>query len=174
MNLYSHAGRPKFCKNDGHYPALCTTRGATPGNTFNKNLQKKKEKPKIQVQILKLDKISGVLWDVANIGIMLLQGRNSMFRRTIFQKLCIISMFRDKQTQALMKVKRRPSMIIGTWMETSHCLNLGSMSHDSRCSKKSTMRIYVGSWLIDEETGHKMTRKHLARRMVKHVRWFTA
>ena len=66
---------------------------------------------------------------------MLLQRRNFMFRRTILRCLWIVSMFRDKQKQAL-KFKRRPSMIIGTGMETRHCLNHGSVWDVSRRSTK--------------------------------------
>ena len=46
---------------------------------------RRKEKAKIQIQMLKLDKISGALWNITQIGIMLLQERNSLFRRTIFR-----------------------------------------------------------------------------------------
>ena len=40
--------------------------------------------------------------------------------------------------------------------------------------QKSTRRVNVGSRQTDEETGHNKTRKHLARRMVKHVRQLSA
>ena len=65
------------------YPLpLYTKREATSGENFKKHFQKKKEKPEIQVQILKLDKSTVVLREITCIGIMLLQGRNSMFRTT--------------------------------------------------------------------------------------------
>ena len=48
--------------------------------TSRKHLRKKKEKPKIQIQILKLDKISGVLWEISFFSIMLLPGRNCVLR----------------------------------------------------------------------------------------------
>ena len=40
--------------------------------------------------------------------------------------------------------------------------------------QKSARGVNVGSRQTDEETGHNKTRKHLARRMVKHVRELTA
>ena len=69
------------------------------------------------------------------------------FRRTIFRYLwitflrtivrCLIYLDVQRQTKTSFDVfKRRPSMITGTWMETSHCLNRGSVWHDSRCSTK--------------------------------------
>ena len=80
-------------------------------------------------------------------------------------------MFRDSQKQASVYFKRRPSMIIGTWMAISHCLKLGSVLHDSRwLTKKSTRRIYMGSGQTDKETCHNKTREHVARRMVKDVK----
>ena len=69
-----HAQRPKYFKKDSRYPQLCTKRRASSGKDCKKNLSKKKDKPQIQVQILKFDKISGVVRDIAYIGIMLLQG----------------------------------------------------------------------------------------------------
>ena len=62
MNLHSDAGRAKYCKKGCRYPPLCLKREATSDNNFIKHLQKKKEWPKIQVQILKLHRISGVSW----------------------------------------------------------------------------------------------------------------
>ena len=41
-------------------------------------------------------------------------------------------------------------------------------------NKKTTRRVNVGLRQTDEETGHNKTRKHLARRMVKHVRQLSA
>ena len=58
--LYSHAGRANYWKHSSRHPSLCTEREATLGNNLRKNLWQKKEKPEIQVQILKLDKFSGV------------------------------------------------------------------------------------------------------------------
>ena len=51
---------------------------------FGEQTTEEGRKPEIQVQILKLDKISGVWWELTDIGIMLLQGRNSRFLKTIF------------------------------------------------------------------------------------------
>ena len=61
MNLYSHVGRLKCWKKGSRDPLSCTKRGATSGNNLQKHPQKK-ERREIQVQILKLDKISGELW----------------------------------------------------------------------------------------------------------------
>ena len=83
MELYSHARRTKSCKKDSHYPPLCTKLEAASGKKFQTNLQK--EKPEIQIQMLKLDKISGVLWAITCIGIMCLPEENSMYRRTILR-----------------------------------------------------------------------------------------
>ena len=69
------------------------------------------------------------------------------FRRTIFRYLwiaflrtivrCLIYLDVQRQTKTNSDVfKRRPSMTTGTWVETSHCLNRGSVWHDSRCSTK--------------------------------------
>ena len=63
MNVYSFVGKATYCKKDTRYPPLCTKLEATSGNHFNKHLQKK-EKREIQVQILKLDKMPGVLWEI--------------------------------------------------------------------------------------------------------------
>ena len=78
MNLYSRAGRAKHCKKDSRYAPLCTKRRATSGENLNTILQKKKEK-KPQIQILKVDKISEILWEITHIGIVLLQERNTMY-----------------------------------------------------------------------------------------------
>ena len=70
-------------KKESRNPQLCTKRRAISGNNSNlKNkLQKKQEKPEIQIQLSKLDKISEAPWDMTYIGIMLLRERNSLFRR---------------------------------------------------------------------------------------------
>ena len=81
---YFHVGRAKFCKKDRRHPPLCTKRPVTSGENLGKIVQKKRKNPEIQVKVLKLDKISGALWEIPFFGIMLLQERNSMFRRTIF------------------------------------------------------------------------------------------
>ena len=68
LNLYSHTGRAKSCKKDSCYPTLCTDLETTSGKNFVIKFQKKKEKPEIQVQILKVDKISGVWWKMKEIS----------------------------------------------------------------------------------------------------------
>ena len=98
------------------------------------------DKREIELQMLKLDKISGVSWEIKYTGIMLLQWRNSMFRRTTFRCLWITLMSRDKQKHALMYYKRQPPTIIGMVMETCHCLNPGSVWHDFRCSTNITQK----------------------------------
>ena len=71
-------------------------------------------------QMLKLDKMSWALWDIAYIGIMLLRERSSMFRRTLFRYFWVTLMSRDKRSRALMYFMRLPSVIIGILMERSH------------------------------------------------------
>ena len=51
----------------------------------HKSSEEKQKKPEIQDQMLMFDKISAVFWQITYIGIMLLQGRTSMFGRTIFR-----------------------------------------------------------------------------------------
>ena len=70
MNFNFHVERAKHCKKDSRYPPLVTKRWATSSKKCKKNLQKKKEKPEIQVLILKLEKISGVVWEMAFFGKM--------------------------------------------------------------------------------------------------------
>ena len=84
MNLYSHAGRAKPCKKDSRYPPLCTKREEHRQESQHNSSEEKKEKPEIQVQRLKFDKISEGYMGDTDLGIMLLQARNSLFRRTIF------------------------------------------------------------------------------------------
>ena len=60
--------------------------------------QTKKKKPQIQIQMSKLDKISGVIWEITFHGIMILQGRNSMFRWTIVKNIFTMWSFRDIKT----------------------------------------------------------------------------
>ena len=82
--------------------------------------------------------------------------------------------FRDRRKRAL--IKKRPSMIVGTCMAKSHCLNALDRCGTIRAhQQKSTRKIYVGSRQTDEEIGHNKTRQHLARKMVKSVKkFFTA
>ena len=77
---------------------------------IKKNLQKKSE---IQVQILQFNKISLVEMMVAPSTKLYVPKGD--FPIPLNQK------------QALMYFKSRPSMIIGTWRATSHCLNPGSV-----------------------------------------------
>ena len=112
MILFSHAGRVKCCKKDNCYPPLCTKRRATSGNNFNKFFQMKKERPEIQVLTLKLDRISGVLWETTYIGIMF-GPRTKLYAEK--NDLPIPVNYIDVQRQAeksLMYFKRRQSMII--------------------------------------------------------------
>ena len=132
------SGRAKFCKKDSCYPPLCTKREATSGNNFNNMSSEEGEARDPSPDLEAGPDFISIMWDYTYtyIGIMLLQWRNFMFLRTIFRYLWIISMFRDKQKQALKFFKRRPSMIIGTGMETRHCLNHGSVWDVSRRSRK--------------------------------------
>ena len=133
MNLYSHAGRAKSFKKDSRYPPLCTKRCATSCENLSNLLQNRKEKPEIQIS--KLEKISAVLGEITCIGIMLLQGRNSFPKDDFPIPLNYLDDQRQTKT-SIMYFKRRPLMIIATLMAVSHCLNLGSVWHDSRCSAK--------------------------------------
>ena len=47
------------------------------------------------------------------------------------------------QKKKMMHFKRRPSMITGTWRETSQSLNRGSVRHDSRCSTTIHQKGYI-------------------------------
>ena len=85
MKMYSHTGQVKFCNEDSRYLPLSTMREATSGANLNNIHQKKRKKPEIQIQMSKLDKISGALWKITYVGIMFSESRNSMFRRTISQ-----------------------------------------------------------------------------------------
>ena len=60
-------------------------------------------------------------------GIMLFQRRSSMFPKEIFRYLSSILVCGDIQKQALMYIKERPWVIIGTRFAISHCLKLESM-----------------------------------------------
>ena len=94
---------------------------------FQETLVRRRKKPKIQSQILKLAKISGVISVITHIGIMLLQRTKLFVARDDFP---ILQNHRDGQIQtkqALMYFKRRPLMMTGTCMAKSHCLNLGSV-----------------------------------------------
>ena len=93
VKLYFHAGRSKSCKRDSRYLLLC-------------KLLLQKKKPEIQIQMSELDKISVALWEIVNVGIMLLRERNSVLRRTIFRNLWITFMSRDKRKRASMDNRR--------------------------------------------------------------------
>ena len=60
--FYFHAGRAHYRKMDSRFPSPCTQLEATSGKNCKKNFQKK-EKPENQVWIMKLDKISGEVWE---------------------------------------------------------------------------------------------------------------
>ena len=98
---------------------------------------------------------------------MLLQGRNSLFRRTIFPYIWFTLVFRDKRKRALMYFKRRPSMIVGTQMETSHCLNHGSVWHDSRCSAEIHQKDFCGFKADWRRNRSQQTRKPCGQKNVQ-------
>ena len=135
--LFLHVEQAKYCKKGSRYPPLSAKRRATSCNNFKNKLQRKKDMSEIQIQISKLDTISGALFEITWVGIMLLEGRNSVFRRTIFRYLWIILVFGDKESQVLIYFQMQPLMIIGTWMETRHCLNHGLVWHALRLSTKT-------------------------------------
>ena len=134
--FYFHVEQAKYCKNGSRCPPLWPKRRATSSKNFKNKLQRKKDMSEIQIQMSKLDTISEPLLEITWIGITLLEGRNSMFRRTIFRYLWIILVFGDKENQVLIYFQMRPSMIVGTWMETRHCLNHGLVWRVSRFSTK--------------------------------------
>ena len=159
-----HVERAKYCKRGSRHPPLCTNREATQSNNFNKHLQKKKEKPEFQVQILKLDM---VLWCSMGDHVY----RNHVAPRTKLHvprddsptPLTCTDVQRQTK-QALMYFKRRSSMIIGThgWRQVT-VWTLDLCDTIRAAQQKSTRRTHVGLRQTDE-TGHNMTRKHLARR----------
>ena len=99
--LYFHVEQAKYCKKGSRYPPLCPKRRATSSKNFKNKLQRKKDMSEIQIQMSKLDTISEALLEITWIGIMLLEGRNSMFWRTIFRYLWIILVFGDKRKSSL-------------------------------------------------------------------------
>ena len=64
LNVYSHARLAKSGKKDSRCPPPCTKRRAASGKNLNQDLQQKKKKPEIHVQILEFDKIPEVLWEI--------------------------------------------------------------------------------------------------------------
>ena len=70
--------------------------------------------------------------------------RNSSFLRTIFRYLWITLLSRD-ENEHLMYFKKATIDFVGTWMETSYCLNRGSPWHVSRCSTKIHQNNTCGS-----------------------------
>ena len=164
---------------------ICVYKVASdPGKNFKKHFQKMKEKPEIQVQILQPDQISGVLWVIIYvylhvyqyiyiyiyiyIWIMLFQGRNSILRTTIFRYGWIILMYRDQRKQDKMCFKRRDYWNMDGDKSLDRCDTIRA------AHQKPTTRIYVCSRQTEEETGHNKTSEHLARRMAKCVKGFTA
>ena len=139
-NSYSHAGRARSCMKDGRYPTALHKAEGDLRQNYQHTSSEGKKKPEVQVQMLKLDTTSGTLWEMAFVGIMLLQELNAMVQRTILWHLWILSMSRDIRKQALMCFKRRPLMILGISIKANRCLNLGSVWHGSRCSTKIHQR----------------------------------
>ena len=174
-NLYSHAGRAKYCKNGCRSPSLCTKRRATSGENLNTILHKKKEEPEIQIYLLKFDKISVLLWNITYIYI-------SESRWYENETPCSSRRFSDTSEshwcpetwkRAVMHFKKRPSMTIGTWMPISHCLNLDRCHKVRVAQQKSTRRTcgFKSDWrrnrsaqdldILGRENG-EACRKHLS------------
>ena len=86
----------------------CLPSVTTSGKNLKKHLQKKKEKPEIQVQIFQLDKISG---KITFFRMLLLLGRNSMFRLTISDTFEVHDV--QRQTKTCLDVLQR--VIIGDY-----------------------------------------------------------
>ena len=108
-------------------------RGATPGKNYKKHFQKMKEKPEIQVQILKPDKFSGVLWEIIKryirtyIYIYIYIYMNHVAPRMKLYapnndfpiRLDFIDVQRQTKTSRDV-LQEATVVIIGTWMVTSH------------------------------------------------------
>ena len=135
-NLYSHAGRAKYCKNGCRSPSLCTKRRATSGENLNTILHKKKEEPEIQIYLLKLDNISVLLWNITYISESRWYENETPCSSRRFSHTSESPWCPETWKRAVMHFKKRPSMTIGTWMPISHCLNPGSVSQGSSCSAK--------------------------------------
>ena len=161
VSLYSHAGRAKSCKKDCRYPLVCTKRGAPSGENLNTLLQKRRisrdPDPDVEARQDFCSIMEGSIY------------RNRVAPKT---KLCVPKDdFRiplnyadiQKQNRALMYFKRRPSVIIGTWMETKSLSEPWiSVTRFALLKKNPQEGLFVGSRQTDEETGHNKTRKHLA------------
>ena len=131
---FPHAERAKSCKRNSRCPPLRSKREATPRRTLSKILQKKKKKPKIQIQMSKLDNVSGGFLEIIYVVIMLLRERTSVFHRTMFRHLLVTLMCRDKRKQALLYFMWQPSMIIVPI--DADFLKLGSVWQESNCPTK--------------------------------------
>ena len=87
--------------------------------------------------MLKLDQISGTLWQMTKFGSTLLVLQNFMLQTTIVRYLCIALMSRDQRKKHLCtSCEREPSVIIGISLETTHYLNPGSVWQDSNGSRE--------------------------------------
>ena len=122
---FLHAERAKSCKRDIRYLPLRTKHEATPRGTLSKILQKIKKKPRIPIQMSKLDNVSGGFLEITYKVIMLLRERTSVFHRTMFRHVRVTLMCRDKRKRALLYFMRQPSMIIVPI--DADCLKLGSV-----------------------------------------------
>ena len=144
-------------------------RAATLCNDFHKHFQKK-----VKVQILKLDNISGVLLEITFIGIRVLQGGNSIFPTTIFGYFLVISTFRRKQNKHRCPSRGGHRCLLehGAITLSEPWISVTRFVLHIKIPKKYFLCVCLRQ--NDEETGHNMTRKHLARRMVEKVKRFTA
>ena len=89
----------------------CVQSGRRPRARISANFRRERGSPISRLS--KLHKISGALWKITKIGIMLVWERNSMFRRTIFRYRWITLMSREKPKAALTLFMRQPSMVNG-------------------------------------------------------------
>ena len=135
MKFCSHVGRTKYCKKGrplsiAVYKAWSDFGQQFPRNTFRR---RSKRSPRSTSRSWRSTRFLEFRGWITCIGVMWLHGRNSHVPKTIYRCLWIF-WCSETQKQALIYLQRRPTIIIGTWMVISHCLNLGSEWHDSRCS----------------------------------------
>ena len=169
-NLFSHAGRAKYCKNGCRSPSLCTKRRATSGENLNTILHKKKEEPEIQIYLLKLDKISVLLWNITYVSESHWSENETPCSSRRFSDTSESHWCPETWKRAVMHCKKWPSMTIGTWMPISHCLNPGPVWQGSSLFNKNPPEGHV--WVqvrLTKETGQRKTWTYWVGRMVKHV-----
>ena len=95
--LQSHAGRAKACKKDSRYLPMCTNLLAISCENLRPHSSEEQEEARDPDPDVEARQHCSVMRHYI-IGIVLLQERESLFRRTIFRYLCITLMSRETQT----------------------------------------------------------------------------